>query len=197
MNPAERRESLLEDGKKGMEELFPCRMEKLKEEWKQEGLREQMRGSFMELFHLWREREGERAVAGSLGICCLRSSIVMRQYRMLLVLCGEEFYLDSHVQESAWKPAGFFEGFEEDMEILCSGLKKKYPRLCRWEVESVRLFSVEYYYAAIGKLCKDWKEEIIKWAEESGLRMGERFFLYFGEYRGRGELLDEGKDDVK
>lgn len=121
----------------------------------------------------------------------------MRQYRMLLVLCGEEFYLDSHVQESAWKPAGFFEGFEEDMEILCSGLKKKYPRLCRWEVESVRLFSVEYYYAAIGKLCKDWKEEIIKWAEESGLRMGERFFLYFGEYRGRGELLDEGKDDVK
>ena len=56
-------------------------------------------------------------------------------------------------------------------------------------MDAVRLKCVDYYLAAVRKLCTDMAEEIMEIREFRELNKTEKFFLFFGRFQGEGERL--------
>lgn len=183
----ERRESLLEDAEKIYRELFMVRIRELEEKYKKPEYRKSVIKIFSQIAFDWNSRIDR--LAASLGICILCSSVSMKTYEYKLVLSGDEFWLDKDIVESAWILEGFFEGFEEDMEILIKQLKGNYPRVCKNEEDAVRFLCVDYYHAAVYQLCKDMIEEVMASDEFIKLNKTNDFYIYFGRYKGEGEII--------
>ncbi len=183
----DRREELA-DAAEGMQrELFAGRVGELKGEYRKEGRRASVKQAFADVLRLW-DGEGGRK-AGSLGICYLFSGMAMRTYEFRLALYGEDFYLDGYPAVRRWKPPCFFEMFEEDMAVIMKKLRKVYPRIYAYEEDAVRRRCVEYYLAAVRQLCEDMAEEIVCMEEFLGMEKTDNFFIFFGAYRGEGDIL--------
>lgn len=102
---------------------------------------------------------------------------------------GEEFWLARDAVELMWVPEGLPEFFERDISSLLKILKGTFPRLCRDEETAVRFMCGEYCHGAVYKLCTDFLEDILKEEEFLQLSKTEDFFVFFGDYRGEGEIL--------
>ena len=97
--------------------------------------------------------------------------------------------MDREPVETVWSPLIFFERYEQDMEEITKQLKKRHPRIYRYEEEAVRLRYAEYYYAALESLCRDMLEEIRSSREYMELKRTEDFFMFFGKWRGEAVKL--------
>ncbi|PPK80599.1 hypothetical protein BXY41_106189 [Lacrimispora xylanisolvens] len=75
------------------------------------------------------------------------------------------------------------------METVMIGLRKKYPRIWRYEEEAVRRICIEYYYAAVCQLCFDLAGEIMETEAFQKAVKAENFTAFFGRYQGEGEIL--------
>lgn len=200
----ERREELLIAAEELQKEQFEKSIRVLEKEYQKEENRRAVIQIFEELASSWNAvpvDSDNTKKAASLGITYLLSSILTGSYEMKLFLMDEAFWLEEEPLEMTWKPAYFFEYFEEDMAFVIKNLKNRFPRLCRAEEDAVRLRYVDYYLAAISKLCRDMAKEIV---ESKGFREMEKrddFFLFFGGFHKEGEILwrmngnNGGKDD--
>ena len=124
-----------------------------------------------------------------LGICYLNTSLQTGSYEFLLSLYNNEFYFDPDPVELYWRPSGFFECFEDDMKSVMADLRKKYPRIWRYEEDAVRRVCVEYYYAAVRQLCVDLADEIMETEAFQRAGKAEDFSAFFGRYQGEGEII--------
>lgn len=188
----ERREELLNAADELQRERFGKSVHKLMEIYQIEENRQAVIQAFKELasrggeFH---KDSDDGKKAASLGITYLLSSILTKTYDLKLSLLGEGFWLEGEPVEILWKPPYFFEYFEEDMAYIIKELRNRFPRLCSAEEDAVRLKCVEYYLAAVRKLCTDMAEEIMEIREFRELNKTEKFFLFFGRFQGEGERL--------
>lgn len=185
----ERREELLLAAEQLEKEQFAKSIRKLEETYRKKELRDKIKEAFSGLAVQWRKDFGEEKKAACLGVCFLYSSIVRRDYKLKLILMDEELWLEEDGAEAVWKPEGFFEPFETDMEAVIEGLQKRFIRLCKAEEDAVRLWCVEYYFAALRCLCADMAEEIMTCKEMEELNRTEGFYLFFGHDQGEGEIL--------
>lgn len=188
----ERRERLLGAADELQKELFEKKIRMLEAEYGKEESRSVVIQVFGKLAVFWMENHENsdgRAKAASLGITYLLSSILTKTYELKLSLLGEEFLLEEEPATMMWKPPYFFEYFEEDMIVIIKKLRSSFPRLCRAEEDAIRLKCVDYYLAAVCKLCRDMAEEIVGSNEFSKLDKTDDFFLFFGRYQSEGEKL--------
>lgn len=124
-----------------------------------------------------------------LGICILETSLVTGSYEILLSLYDQDFYFDPDPIESYWCPPGFMECFEEDMEVVIKRLHTQFPRIWRYEEVAVRCRCIDYYYAALCQLCRDLREEITETVAFKNVKKAKCFTVFFGQYRGEGEII--------
>ena len=183
----DRREELADAAEAIQRELFAGRVREFEAVYRKEERRASVKQAFADVFRLWDGKGGRKA--GSLGICYLFSTMAMRTYEFRLILYGEDFYLDGYPAVSRWKPPCFFEMFEEDMAVIMEKLRKVYPRIYAYEEDAVRRRCVEYYLAAVRQLCGDMAEEVVCMEEFLGIKRTENFFIFFGAYRGEGDIL--------
>ena len=189
----ERRKELADAAEEMQKELFASRIRELETEYRKPERREEVRKVFAGLFRR-RERQGSGR-AGCLGICYRYGSIRMGTYGLRLVLYGEDFCLDRNPTVCEWRPPCFFEMFEEDMAVILRKLKSAFPRIYAYEEDAVRLRCVEYYLAAVCRLCMDMEGEILCTEEFRRMERMDGFYVFFGRYRGEGEILYRaGKD---
>lgn len=168
------------------EEIFASQCRKLEKDYRKKERRSEAVESFVRLFNLAGEEQKEWSW---LGICYLHTSYQTGSHEFLLSLYNEEFYFDKNPVEVYWRPNGFFECFEEDMETVMKGLCKEYPRIWRYEQQAVRRVCVEYYYAAVRQLCFDLAEEIMETEAFQKAKKAEDFTAFFGRFQGEGEIL--------
>lgn len=185
----ERREELLCAADGLMRERFPGSVRFLEEMYAQEERRRQAAEPFANLARQWKESNGGGKKAACLGICYLHSRILRKDYRLRLVLMGEEFWLDGEPAETDWEPADFADRFEKDMGFIVEKLRGRFIRLCRAEEDAVRQQCAEYYLAAIGRLCADLAGEIAEQMEPEALERTDGFYFFFGHYQGEGEII--------
>lgn len=178
----ERRKELADAAEEMQKELFASRIRELETEYRKPERREEVCKVFAGLFRL-RERQGNGR-AGCLGICYRYGSIRMGTYGLRLVLYGEDFCLDRNPTVCEWKPPCFFEMFEEDMAVILRKLKSAFPRIYAYEEDAVRLRCVEYYLAAVCRLCMDMEGEILCTEEFRRVERMDGFYVFFGRYRG-------------
>ena len=194
----DRRKELVDAAEEIQKELFASHIRELEAEYRKQERREEAGKAFAELFQHWK-RQGDRK-ARCLGICYRYGSMLMGTYELRLVLYGEDFYLDRNPEVCVWKPPCFFEMFEKDMEVILKKLKSTYPRIYVYEEDAVRLRCVEYYLAALHRLCMDMTEEILHTEEFRRMKRADDFYIFFGRYRGEGEILyraGEAAPDMK
>ena len=188
----ERREKLLNAADEMQREQFEKSVRKLMENYRIEENRQAVIQAFKELASRWEESHkdpDDGTKAATLGVTYLLSSILTKTYDLKLSLLGEGFWLEKEPVEVMWKPPYFFEYFEEDAAHVIKELRGSFPRLCSAEEDAVRLKCVDYYLAAVQKLCKDMAEEIMESREFRDLNKTEDFFLFFGRFQGEGERL--------
>lgn len=190
----DRRKELADAAEEMQKELFVSRIRELEAEYRKAERREEAGKAFTELFRSWERQEGRKA--GCLGICYLYGSMLMRTYDLRLVLYGEDFYLDRKPVVCSWKPPCFFEMFEEDMAAVLKKLRNIYPRIYVYEEEAVRMRCAEYYIAAVCRLCADMAGEILRTEEFLHMERADGFYIFFGRYRGEGEILYRAGGDV-
>lgn len=190
---SERREELLSAADELQKAQFGRQIRRLEKIYGNKENRSGTQKVFTELFSCW---GGLKSPAASLGICYLFSSILTGSYEFKLVLLGKEFWLEEKPVEIMWRPAHFFECFEEDMKLVIKELKGRFPRLCSAEEEAVRFSCAEYYLAAVCALCRDITEEITGSREFAKMNKTEDFCLFFGRYQGEGEILWRISDTV-
>lgn len=200
-NRRNRTRELADAAEKIEKEIFAEKIRILESKYRKEEYRGKVKSAFKEVFLGWENRNGrstedktERkresgSKAGCMGICYLYSSILMRTYEFRIVIYNEDFYLDNCPLIYPWRPPCFFETFEEDMEIVMGKLRKIYPRICRLEEDAVRFRCVEYYLASVSALCADMLDEICCMDGFEKLTRAEDFFVFYGRYRGEGEIL--------
>ena len=181
----ERRGRLLLEADKVERECFKKQIGILQDYYQKEEVRERVIEAFEKLLEKW-DRE-EPAV--SLGVHYLFTSVHQRTYTYLLALYGEEFYLDERAIEISWKPELLIELFEEDVREIFRQIEKQFPRLCAYEKEGISHHCMGYYHAAIYQLCKDIWPEILEREAFQRLKKREDFSLFFGAYRGEGEVI--------
>ena len=181
------REKLMEDAETFGREKFASSIRELEKEYRKEERRKAVTEVFAGLFRRWGLQSDREAA--SLGICYLHRAIRMRTGELRLTLYGKEFYMDREPVETVWSPLIFFERYEQDMEEITKQLKKRHPRIYRYEEEAVRLRYAEYYYAALESLCRDMLEEIRSSREYMELKRTEDFFMFFGKWRGEAVKL--------
>lgn len=182
-----RREELLKEAEEVYREIFRESILCLEESYHTEGYKKSVTEAFAKTARMWKENYENKAA--SLGICSLYTSILRRTYAYRIVLLGEEFWLARDAVELMWVPEGFPEFFERDIFSLMKKLKGTFPRLCRDEETAVRFMCGEYCHGAVYKLCADFLEDILKEEEFLQLSKTEDFFVFFGDYRGEGEIL--------
>lgn len=187
MEIKERRKELINTAKEIQDELFQKQIILLQEEYKKEHRRKEAITMFADLFRQWNEQEKRNA--SKLGICYLHTSVVSETYILLLLLYGDEFYLDDKPMEMSWNLSSFFDMFKDDMNIIMKGLKNDYPRIRAYEEEAIAFAYIPYYYAGICKLCEDLKQEIYQTEEFRSLKKTDDFTMFFGRYLGEGKVL--------
>lgn len=187
MNIRERTGQLLADADSLHRELFGERIRYLELKYGEKEVTESFLKVFWNLFDSFRMTGNQKAA--SLGICYLDSSVSQRTYELSLILFGEDFYLEEQPFGILWRPEYLFDTFETDMKEIMIQLGKKYARICRWEEDAVRFHCIEYYYAALCKLCKDRIKEILCGDSYTSMNKADDFFVFFGRYRGVGEIL--------
>ena len=168
------------------EKLFASQCRGLEKEYRKKEYRNEVVDVFVRLFS---QAVDEKKEVSWLGICYLHTSLQTGSQEFLLSLYNEEFYFDSASTELYWRPPCFFECFEEDMETVMTGLRKKYPRIWRYEEEAVRRICVEYYYAAVRQLCFDLAGEIMETEAFQNAVKADDFTAFFGRFQGEGEIL--------
>lgn len=188
-----RRENLLEEAEQIYREQFKISIRNLEEKYKSKEYQKSMTDAVAKVSYAWNETQDRQAA--SLGICILHSSILRQTYEYRIVVMGEEFWLDENAVELMWIPKGFPEIFEQDMSALIKKLSSIFPRLCKEEETAVRFRCAEYFHGAVCKLCKDFLADILESEGFLQLKKTEDFFLFFGAYRGEGELLYSRKAD--
>lgn len=182
----ERKGKLFLEADKVEKERFKKQIGILQDHYQKEEARERVKEVFEKLLEKWDREEP----AACLGIHYLFTSVHHRTYTYSLALYGEEFYLDERAIETRWKPELLMELLEEDIREILRHIEKEFPRLCAYEEEGIRHHCVRYYHAAIYQLCKDIWPEILEREAFKGLRKREDFFLFFGAYRGEGEVVN-------
>lgn len=138
---------------------------------------------------LFQQAEDRQKEVSWLGICYLHTERRQKSYEFLLSLYDKNFYFDTEPVEEYWRPACFFEFFEEDMKSVIKELQKHFFRIWDYEEDYIRSICVEYYYAAVRQLCADMAGEITAVANFQNLKKAEKFTMFFGRYQGEGEIL--------
>lgn len=182
-----RRENLLEEAEKIYREQFNISIRNLEEKYKIKENQKSVAGAVVKAAQVWNDTQDRPAA--SLGICILHSSILRQAYEYKIVVMGEEFWLDENAVELMWIPKGFSEFFEQDISALIKKLSSIFPRFCKEEETAVRFRCAEYFHGAVYKLCKDFLDDILEGEGFLQLKKTEDFFLFFGDYRGEGEIL--------
>ncbi|WP_349948726.1 hypothetical protein ABFV83_10015 [Lacrimispora sp. BS-2] len=182
----DRIKELERDAQNAEEELFASQCRRLERDYRKTECRNEAVDAFVRLFS---QALDEQKEVSWLGICYLHTSLQTGSHELLLSLYDEEFYFDPAPEELYWRPPCFFECFEEDMESVMTGLRRKYPRIWRYEEEAVRRICVEYYYAAVSQLCFDLAGEIMETEAFQKAVKAESFTAFFGRYQGEGEIL--------
>ena len=155
---SERREKLLLAAEELQREKFEKSIRALEQEYQKEENRKAVIQVFEELASSWNPVSvgiENKKKAASLGITYLLSSILMGTYEMRLYLMGEEFWMEEAPLEAVWRPAHFYEHFDENMEFILKKLEESFPRMCRAEKDAIKLKCADYYLAAVCKLCRD------------------------------------------
>lgn len=191
----ERREELLRAVDRLQKEQFEKNIRSLEEAYREDECRREAVKAFSKLALRWQECSGSKKKAACLGICYLYSGILRRDFGFRLILMGEEFWLEEEPMEEVWKPADFFERFEEDVEAVIRKLRDKFIRLCRAEEDAVRFWCAEYYLAAACRLCVDMAEEIATSMELEKMDRTDGFYFFFGHYQGKGEIIWQEKKE--
>lgn len=181
------REELMADAEELEKTMFSSSVRMLEAEYRKAERRKEVRHAFEELLAQWEGQIPE--AAASLGICFLRSDILMRTGKIRLTLYGQDFYMDENRLERDWELPCFWERYEQDMAEIMDKLRKKHPRIYAYEEDAVRYQYAEYYYAALQALCRDMLEEIQESEVYRTLRKEEDFFTFFGRWRGEAEKL--------
>ncbi len=185
-NILKRRETLLKEAEKIYREQFKISIRCLEEKYNAEEYKKAVPESFAQAARIWNESQDRQAA--SLGICSLYSSILRQTYEYKIVLLGEEFWLDEDAVEIMWIPKGFPEIFEQDMSVLIKKLSGIFPRLCKEEETAIRFVCAEYFHGTVYKLCRDFIGDILENNAFLQLKKKEDFFVFFGGYRGEGEI---------
>lgn len=167
-------------------ELFSAQCRRLETEYQNINCRNMVIEIFEKLFNLAAEQNKE---VTWLGVCILNSSLETRSHEVLLTLFNQEFYFDLTPVEVFWRPPTFKECFEEDMDIVMRKLRNKFPRIWAYEEAQVRRVCVEYYHAALCRLCQDLWSEVMERKAFKAVKKTADFAVFFGPYRGEGEIL--------
>lgn len=189
---SERREKLLLAAEELQREKFEKSIRALEQEYQKEENRKAVIQVFEELASSWNPVSvgiENKKKAASLGITYLLSSILMGTYEMRLYLMGEEFWMEEAPLEAVWRPAHFYEHFDENMEFILKKLEESFPRMCRAEKDAIKLKCADYYLAAVCKLCRDMGSEIVESKGFQEMEKRDDFFLFFGGFRKEGEIL--------
>jgi hypothetical protein len=168
------------------DKIFALKCRRLELDYQKKEWRKQALEPFVQLLEKAAIKEKEWSW---LGICYLHTSLQTGSHEFLLSLYNKEFYFDPDPVELYWRPSGFFECFEEDMKSVMVDLRKKYPRIWRYEEDVVRRVCVEYYYAAVRQLCVDLADEIMETEAFQRAGKAENFSAFFGRYQGEGEII--------
>lgn len=187
---SERREALLIDAQKILEEYFNERIKMLMIKYQENDYREAVIRAFAEIFSTWNLKKKQPAVY--LGISYRYSDILMGSYALRLTLYGVDFYLDQAPIERLFEPPLFFSHVEADSHEVVRMLQNTYPRICKCEEDAIRLLFISYYHAALYSLCEDLLEEIQDTTQYRELNKAESFTIFLGRWRGEGEVLYRG-----
>ncbi len=181
----ERKGELLQEADRLEKEQFKKQIALLQEYYQKDEVRNKVKEAFTTLLEKWDREDG----AFSLAIHYRYTNLHNRTYGYRLVLYGEAFYLDEKAIEISWKPELFFTLLEEDVGEILNPLRKQFPRLCAYEEELVRCHCAAYYQAAICQLCRDMWPEIAASEVFERLPKMKEFFVFFGAYKGEGEVI--------
>lgn len=182
----DRLEQVKEAADRWERERFAARCRELEQIYAGREYRAMAVQAFAGLMDLGAEQDKEVAW---LGIFPLHVSLATGSHEVLLALYGEAFYFDPAPLCRYWRPPVFDLFFEEDMEQIMRALRVRFPRIWRYEEAAVRRLCVEYYHAALWRLCAGLEEEIRETESYQHMRRARRFTAFFGRFRGEGEIL--------
>ncbi len=167
-------------------ERFAARCRELEQVYAGRDYRAMAVQAFTGLMDMAAEQDKETAW---LGIFPLHVGLATGSHEVLLALYGEEFYFDPLPLCRYWRPPVFDLYFEEDMEQIMKELRRHFPRIWRYEEDAVRRLCVEYYHAALWRLCAGLEEEILETESFRRMKRAQHFTAFFGRFRGEGEIL--------
>ena len=167
-------------------ERFGSQCRRLIQEYRRQERREEALRIFSEVCER-AAAQGKRAAW--LGISSLYTSMQNGVFEYLLTVYGEEFYLDPHPVERFFTPPVFQECVEEDIQSVRKELHSCFPRIWQYEEAEICRVCSAYYDAAFCRLCQDLSDELPETEGFSRMEKTEHFGVFFGCYRGEGEIL--------
>ena len=198
-----RKEKIMEAAK----EAFPEQFEKSSAETTRrcEEKSSEMAEGFLRAFEKAAEQAicGKKADSGSevryLLFSWLHSSIFLKRYLIRIDLMGQGFYNEPPLAISYWDAGEIYFLFEKDIEEISGKVRKKVPRIRRYEGDYMRYAYAPYYHRMTKGFIREMMEEILADGQEPGRDgVGEKEVrILFGEYMGEADILfNIGKERI-
>lgn len=141
------------------------------------------------------QSSGEKGRIGYLTYSMLRTSLIERNYNMLIEAFNEEWFLDFDECQEVYNAGWAFKPLEE-LGAELEGLIKPYiGSLVSTDVERIKLKSAEKFLKYITSLARYAMPEIITLKEYLELQREEVLEIRVGEYRDKSEIVY--KEDIR
>ena len=129
----------------------------------------------------------------------LHSSIFLKRYLIRIDLMGQGFYNEPPLAVSYWDAGEIYFLFEKDIEEISGKVRKKVPRIRRYEEDYMRYAYAPYYHRMTKGFIREMLEEILADEQELGGdgAGGKEVRILFGEYMGEADILfNIGKERI-
>lgn len=111
----------------------------------------------------------------------LHSSILMKNYRIMICLYNGRLYMDETAVSDWWRPPYLFDFIESDIELFERELKTEFVRVKPWQIEEFRIIYANQFIAVLGFILQ------MVFQDERLLDVLKTFELapFFGEFMGK------------